>query len=79
MGQVKPFRLDDDTIIYVQSDDDIDTTEITQALEPPTSSELEDDLDPCGSPEVQVKTPNSALAWIPPPKSLTLRQTMTKN
>ena len=46
MGTVKPFQLDDSTIIYVQTNDDIDTTEITQALETASdSNEPEDDLE----------------------------------
>ena len=48
MGKVKPFQLDDNTIIYVQSDEDIDTSELTQALETPSapdSNDLEDDLE----------------------------------
>ncbi|MBT9312801.1 hypothetical protein IXB28_11330 [Leptothoe kymatousa TAU-MAC 1615] len=40
MGKVKPFRLDDNTIIYVQSNEDIDTTELTQSIE---NNDLEDD------------------------------------
>ncbi|MEO0541842.1 MAG: CU044_2847 family protein [Cyanobacteria bacterium P01_A01_bin.105] len=46
MGTVKPFQLDDSTIIYVQTNDDIDTVDITQALETaPDSNEPEDDLE----------------------------------
>ena len=56
MGKVKSFRLDDDTIIYVQSDEDVDTTEITQVLETPDSSDLEDDLE---LPEPSAATPPS--------------------
>ncbi|MEO0349252.1 MAG: CU044_2847 family protein [Cyanobacteria bacterium P01_A01_bin.15] len=46
MGTVKPFQLDDSTIIYVQTNDDIDTTAIAQALETdPNSDAPEDDLE----------------------------------
>ena len=49
MGKFQPFRLDDNTIIYIQSDEDIDPSELTQALETPLASNsdnLEDDLEP---------------------------------
>ncbi|MEA5464041.1 CU044_2847 family protein [Leptothoe sp. PORK10 BA2] len=49
MGKVQPFRLDDDTIIYVQSNEDIDTSELIQAIETPAAppiNDLEDDLPP---------------------------------
>ena len=56
MGKVKPFRLDDDTVIFVQANDDIDTSELTQTLEIPDSNDLEDDLE---LPDPNAVTPPS--------------------
>ncbi|MEO1593509.1 MAG: CU044_2847 family protein [Cyanobacteria bacterium J06632_22] len=52
MGQIKPFRLDDDTIIYVQTNGDIDSADLAQSLEPtPETDEPEDDLQLPGTDE----------------------------
>ncbi len=61
MGQIKPFRLDDDTIIYVQTNDEIDSADIARSLEPaPDTNEPEDDLElpnePGAEPEVRRRT-----------------------